>query len=243
MLSRRWALFAVAVAVLAYGCYLLGQWQFHRLTERKALNAQTVHNLDATPVPVDQVLKVGRPPAPSHEWRRIIVTGTYVQDKSIIVRYQTRDGEPGVDVVTPLRTRSGPAVLVDRGWLSSGNTGDSRPPVPPAPDGEVTVVGWVRSDATGDATQVTDRSVRAISSTAIAHVMPFPLYGGFVDAATMTPTPPHPLVKAELPDLSNGPHFFYGLQWWFFGALAVFGFFYLAYDERRKARAADPPPR
>ena len=46
-----------------------------------------------------------------------------------------------------------------------------------------------------------------------------------------------PLVPAELPDLGNGPHFFYGLQWWFFGLLAVFGFVYLAYDERKKLRA------
>ena len=47
-------------------------------------------------------------------------------------------------------------------------------------------------------------------------------------------------MKAELPDLGNGPHFFYGLQWWFFGLLAVFGFFYLAYDEwtRRGAQPA-----
>ena len=37
----------------------------------------------------------------------------------------------------------------------------------------------------------------------------------------------------ELPELDNGPHFFYGLQWWFFGVLAVFGFSYLLYDERR----------
>ncbi len=37
----------------------------------------------------------------------------------------------------------------------------------------------------------------------------------------------------ELPELGNGPHFFYGLQWWFFGVLAVFGFCYLAWDERR----------
>ena len=43
-----------------------------------------------------------------------------------------------------------------------------------------------------------------------------------------------PLEPAELPELNNGPHFFYGLQWWFFGVLAIFGFFYLAYDEWRK---------
>ena len=48
-------------------------------------------------------------------------------------------------------------------------------------------------------------------------------------------------MHAELPDLGNGPHFFYGLQWWFFGVLAVFGFFYLAYDERKKLRAPAEP--
>jgi len=43
--------------------------------------------------------------------------------------------------------------------------------------------------------------------------------------------------RTELPDdTSNGPHFFYGLQWWFFGALAVFGFFYLLWDEFRRRR-------
>ncbi|WP_246087087.1 hypothetical protein [Nocardioides humi] len=37
----------------------------------------------------------------------------------------------------------------------------------------------------------------------------------------------------ELPELGEGPHFFYGLQWWFFGVLAIGGFAYLAWDERR----------
>ena len=50
------------------------------------------------------------------------------------------------------------------------------------------------------------------------------------------PEAAEPLATAELPDLGNGPHFFYGLQWWFFGLLAVFGFCYLAYDEWRGPR-------
>ena len=36
--------------------------------------------------------------------------------------------------------------------------------------------------------------------------------------------------------MDEGPHFFYGLQWWFFGALAIFGFGYLMYDEWRGPR-------
>ncbi len=240
MVSRRWALFAVVVVVLAYGCYLLGQWQFHRLQDRETTNAQTRVNLRADPAPVDEVLRVGRAPAVRDEWRRVTATGTYVADASTVVRYQTRDGASGVDVVTPLRTDAGPALLVDRGWLQTGNSGADTVDAPAPPAGPVTVVGWVRADATGKAATVTDGSARAISSTEIGQTLDFPVYGGFVDVEKESPSPSTPLAHAELPDLGNGPHFFYGLQWWFFGVLAVFGFFYLAYDERKKLRT--PPP-
>jgi cytochrome oxidase assembly protein ShyY1 len=238
MVSRRWALFAVVVAVLTCSCYLLGQWQFHRLHDRKATNAQTRQNIRAAPAPVDDVLAAGRPARERDEWRRVIATGTYLQDRSVVVRYQTRDGASGVDVVTPLRTDQGPALLVDRGWMQTGNdvgTGTVTPPR--APVGRVTVVGWVRVDATGDAARVVDRSTRAVSSAEIGRALRLTVYGGFVDAQRETPPAARPLAVAELPDLGNGPHFFYGIQWWFFGALAVFGFFYLAYDERTKVRA------
>jgi cytochrome oxidase assembly protein ShyY1 len=244
MFSRRWALFAVTVVVLAYGCYLLGQWQFHRLHDRESTNVTTRTNLAASPVPVAEVLRPGRAPQVSDEWRRVTATGRYLADRSVVIRYQTRDGASGVDIVTPLQTSgrtSGRALLlVDRGWMKTENVGADQVDAPAPPAGEVTVVGWVRSDATGDAATVTDGSARAISSEEIARQLDGPVYGGFVDAATETPAAATALVHAELPDLGNGPHFFYGLQWWFFGVLAVFGFFYLAYDERKKLR--NPPP-
>ena len=238
LLSRRWLLFAVVVVVLAYGCYLLGRWQFHRLHDRKAENAVVRVNLQAPPLPVGQVLAPGREPSGRDEWRRVEATGTYEPAASVVIRYQTRDGAAGVDVVTPLRTAAGPLLLVDRGWLQTGNVGVDTVDAPAPPAGRVRVVGWVRADATGSAASVTDGSARAISSRRIAPTLDRPVYGGFVDAQSETPRPDTPLVKAELPDLGNGPHFFYGLQWWFFGVLAVFGFGYLAYDERRKARGA-----
>ncbi len=241
LFSRRWILFALTVAVLAYGAYWLGEWQFHRLEDRKERNAQTIHNLDQAAVPVDQVLAAGRPVAEEDEWRRVRATGTYLADQNIIVRYQTRDGASGVDVVTPLDTGSGaPLLLVDRGWVQTENAGNAAPPVPAPPPGEVTIEGWVRADATGDSTAVTDRSTRAVSSSAIADALDAAVYGGFVDVTSESPEPAEPLVHAEEPDLSEGPHFFYGLQWWFFGALAVFGFGYLAWDERRKLRTGSP---
>ena len=234
MLSRRWALFAVVVVVLAYGCYLLGRWQFHRLHDREAANSQIRLNLAEEPVPVGRVLSPGRPSPQEAEWRRVSATGTYLPAKTVVIRYQTRQGASGVDVVTPLRTTAGPLLLVDRGWMQTDNVGVDAVRTPAPPSGTVKVLGWVRADGTGDATTVTDRSARAVSSTAIAKILDGPVYGGFVDAERETPAPDTPLVKAERPDLGNGPHFFYGLQWWFFGVLAVFGFFYLAYDEWKR---------
>jgi cytochrome oxidase assembly protein ShyY1 len=243
LLSRRWLAFFLVVALGAWGAYLLGQWQFHRLEDRKESNHTTATNLAAPPVPIDRLMDVGSGPDEDDAWRRVTVHGTYDDAHSIVLKYQTRDGAPGIDVVTPLRTDEGAAVLVDRGWLGTDNTGGDRPELPPTADGRVTVTGYVRADATGDSTTVDDLATRAVSSERVAEVLPYPLYGGFLDLAEQAPRPTTELGPVELPDdTSEGPHFFYGLQWWFFGALAIFGFFFLMYDEWQRARTERTRP-
>lgn len=237
LLSRRWLLFAAAVTLLAYGAWWLGEWQFSRLEERRQRNEVTARNLTADPAPVEQVLAPGRPVDPDDEWRRVQAEGTYLPRETVVVRYQTHDGVAGVDVVTPLRVEpAGTLLLVNRGWLRTDNAGDAALDLPPPPSGPVSVVGWVRGDATGDAAAVTDGQTRAVSSRTIGPTLDAPTLGGFVDLVSEEPAPAERLVSAEPPDLGEGPHFFYGLQWWFFAALGVFGFGYLAWDERRKAR-------
>ena len=115
----------------------------------------------------------------------------------------------------------------------------------------MTITGWVRQNADGSAAEVVNASTRAVSSTQIEPAIGVPTYGGFVQLLTESPRPATPLTKADPPDLSNGPHFFYALQWWFFGILALFGYGYLAWEEatgraaRRRAPqpAQRPPPR
>jgi cytochrome oxidase assembly protein ShyY1 len=229
--------FFLVVVVLAYATWWLGRWQFHRLADRKDDNAVVERNEGASAAPVADVLAAGREVDEDDEWRVVTATGTYLTDETIVVRYRTREGSSGVDIVVPLQPADGPALLVDRGWLATANSGAVPDDVPDPPPGTVTVTGWVRSDASGDSTRVTDGSTRAISSTEIGRAIGVEVYGGFVDLRSEDPEPATPLAKAELPDLSNGPHFFYGLQWWFFGLLAVFGFCYLAYDEWRGPRS------
>jgi cytochrome oxidase assembly protein ShyY1 len=233
LFTRRWLLFLAAVGVLAYGCLWLGEWQFARLQDREERNEHAEANLAMDPVPVSQVMGPADGVAKAEEWSRVTMTGSYRPEDTIVVRYQTRDGIAGVDIVTPLVMSDGTGVLIDRGWLRTENVGDALAGAPTPPAGVVTVTGWARTNAEGDSTRVDDRSARAISSRAIGETVDYPLLEGFVDAETESPPASEELVRAELPDLGEGPHFFYGLQWWFFGLLALFGFGYLAYDERR----------
>ncbi|MCD4535238.1 SURF1 family protein [Nocardioides sp. cx-169] len=238
-MSRRWALFAAAIVVVASATWWLGQWQFDRLADRKERNEVVRANEGGAPTPVDEVLEPGGDVAEDHEWLIVTATGTYDTDDTVIVRYRTRDGRSGIDVVVPLVTSSGTALLVDRGWMPTANQGDAAlDDVPAPPSGEVTVTGWVRADGTGSSTAVTDRSTRAINSKAIGEALGRDVYGGFVELQSEdpAPAPATSLEQVELPELDNGPHFFYGLQWWFFGVLAIFGFFYLMYDEWRGSR-------
>ncbi|MFE6645453.1 SURF1 family protein [Nocardioides sp. NPDC057772] len=236
LLSRRWAGFTVFVLILAYGTWWLGQWQFDRLEDRKARNEIVRTNEHAEPVPVSDVLAEGTKVAEKDQWRRVTATGTYAVDDTIIWRYRTPDDAKGIDIVVPLVLSDGTAVLVDRGWLQTESQ-DEFDDLPAPPSGEVTITGWVRADGTGDSTDVAQvdgyHATRALSSTQVAKVLDEPLLTGWLHLDTESPEPATQLRKADLPELDNGPHFFYGLQWWFFGILAVAGFFYLMYDERR----------
>ncbi len=234
LLSRRWILFALAVGLLGYGTVWLGQWQFDRLEDRKASNSVVRTNEGLDPEPVSEVLSVAGKVSKNDEWRLVSATGTYAVEDTVVIRYRSRDGVPGVDAVVPLVLADGTALLVDRGFWPSKSRNVEPVQIPGPPEGSVDVTGWVRADGTGDSTQVDNRSARAISSVAIGEALQRQVFGGFVELASESPEPGESLARVELPELDNGPHFFYGLQWWFFTLLALFGFCYLAYDEWKR---------
>ncbi len=242
LLTPRWIGLLVVVLVLGFTCVRLSEWQFHRYQERKDSNALIRANLAAAPAPLQRLLSTSGEPSSDVQWQRVTVTGHYDADHQIAVLYRTRNGAPGVDVVTPFVTDAGPAVLVDRGWVPSPANGNLVQDLPPPAAGRVTLTGRVRVGSDGSSSQVTPSqgSVRAVSAEAIEAILPYPLYDGFLELTTESPASPHAPTKAGEPDLGGGPSFFYGFQWLFF-ALLFFGFWcYFAWAEYREQVTGRP---
>ena len=235
LLSVRWIGFAVFVIALAAVCTRLGFWQFHKLDLRLEQNKVVTRHLAAEPVDISDVVRPGDKVDESQEFTRVTATGTYDVEHQVTVKFTTRDGAPGVDVVTPLVLPSGDAVLVDRGWQQTSNTMET-PDVPAPPPAEVTIEGWLRPDngAGGDAVRPIDGQVRAISSTGMAEHVPHPLLSGYLNLRSEDPAPAEALEAEPRPELGQGPHFFYALQWWFFALLAVVGYVWFARAEAKE---------
>ena len=237
LFSVRWIGFFLFVVMCALLFTRLGFWQFHRLEHRLDRNEVIRAHEKAAPVPLESVLTPGEKVDDESEWTRVSATGSYDVTNQLTVKFSTRDGAPGVDVVTPLVLESGDAVLIDRGWMETSNTMD-KPVVPKPPPGEVTITGWMRqNNGTNEgANQLANGQVRAISSVALGKAVPYRLYDGYLNLRSESPKPATALAAEPEPELGQGPHLFYALQWWFFALLGVVGYVWFAVAEAKERR-------
>jgi cytochrome oxidase assembly protein ShyY1 len=218
----RWALLVVFVVVLGIAFVSLGNWQLDRLAQRKERNATTIANEQKPIQPYEQVFT--HQITDEDQWQRVEARGTFDAEHQFVVRYRSNGGADGYEVVTPLRTASG-AVLVDRGFIPL-ERGTRIPSVAPAPPtGEVTVVGHVRRNERGRraATAPAGNQVRLINSDAMAATLPYEIESGYIGLLTVQPEQQGGFQPIQLPDLSEGPHFWYAVQWFMFTAIGVAG--------------------
>ena len=87
------------------------------------------------------------------------------------------------------------------------------------------MIGHVRRNEHGRraATTPVDGQMRLINSDAIAPVLGYPLLNGYVGLIEVTPPQSGGFEPVELPEISEGPHFWYAMQWFGFTAVAVGG--------------------
>lgn len=234
MLNRRTILLTLGAFALAALCVRLGFWQWHRMEERKHEQAAIEAHLQADAVPVQALVRPGHAVAESDEWTRVRATGTFDPRRQVTVKFTTREGKAGADVVTPLVLPDGSALLVNRGWMPTENTNARPTDIPAPPRGPVTVEGWLRPDSQAGPNAVVpvDGQVRGVASHGLEPHVGRTLLPGFINmqrpaTAGLTPEPP--------PRVGHYLNFFYALQWWFFAGLALVGPFWFAREPHAKA--------
>lgn len=237
LLTRRWIGLALFVVALSALCVRLGFWQWHRMEHKQHQEALVRTHLSASPVPLDSLVRTGRPVPPDDEWTRVVVAGQFDVAHQVTVKFTTRDGLPGVDVVTPLVRADGSAVLINRGWMSAPNDAAQPANIPPPPTGKVTIEGWLRPDNGAERNAVVpyQGQVRAVASRGMREFVGRPVLPGFINQQS----PVADQLQAEpRPSIGHALNFFYALQWWFFSGLALLGYVWFARAERKDTQGS-----
>lgn len=215
---------AVLALVLAAGFTRLGIWQLSRLHDRRALNAELASRAVAPAVPISR-LPVDT--ANAH-YRRVSVEGAYDYANEIKLTLRSRDGSPGIDIVTPVRLPgTDTALMVVRGWVYApdGMTVDLnkwREPTRAEGHGFVETFPPARTGRNSSPTH--SNAYRWLDRAELERRFHYPLEPYYVVLTSLpadsgTNTPP----RLEVPPMDEGPHQSYAIQWFSFAAISIIG--------------------
>ncbi len=248
--ERAWLGALIGVVILSVVFVFLGRWQYHRHEARSVRNALVNTNYSAQPVTLSSLLPTVRdsPTAPlprTLEWRPVTTTGTYLTEKTVLLRNRPQNDQNGYNVLVPLRTAEGPILLINRGWIPAGSASAAEPDAIPAPpSGQVQVVSRLRpaEPATtrrapaGQANRIAVRQLAEALGPADARQV----VGAYGLLASETPRPAQTPQLSTKPDPGLGINYAYAVQWVAF-ALSGYVLFGVAMVREVRRRNGDEP--
>jgi surfeit locus 1 family protein len=216
-----WALFKSIIALLLIILCLWGsQWQYHRGVDRHARNAIIEKRIAQLPIELNTV----KGDLADYEWQSVVVAGTFNPDKQILLRNRYNDGKYGYEVLTLFTSSDNKSFWVDRGWVQAGATATTPPVVTALPSGEVSISGRLRLDSSlprGSFFALPGKGEGLVSELNAQSQLDTEKF--YIDLLSGSEKSLTPEVTAQLPELSDGPHMAYALQWIFFGGLVLYG--------------------
>lgn len=210
---------AIALLLIA-GCLWASQWQFQRGMDRQDRNQEIESQLQLTTIDLKEIDRNFA----NFEWRTVKTTGSFDSAKQILLKNRYFEGVYGYEVLTRFTASDGRSFWVDRGWVKAGKDATTAPVVTKAPLGEVSITARLRLDRSlpqgaffalpeSGGGMISKLNAQADSNSEGFYL---DLLSGSVPSLT-------PTVAAQVPELSDGPHLAYSLQWIFFAGLIIYG--------------------
>ena len=244
-LSPRWLGYLGLAVVFGIITSLFGLWQWDRRGEAVAEIERVEANYDAQPVSFEQLLPPGEQWSDDLRWRPVVVEGSYLTEHTVLVRTRPRLGAVGFEVLVPFRDQSGTVVLINRGWIPTGETRDEPDAIPVPPEGFITVEARAfAGEPTIPGRSAPSGQVATIHLPTLAEMtVPTLEQRAYLALSDESPrTSPMPLLLNR-PAPDEGPHLSYTFQWFLFGILGFIAWGYLLRDDYRRNTGAEATPK
>ena len=218
----------------------LGLWQYDRYHERVDFNEIVSSRIISQPKDLTEFLgdlRDDKLTASDLEWLNVSVSGTYLDEQSLLAVNRSQEGISGVDPLTPLSIDSGSTkqvVLVNRGFISQ------RTDTPKAPTGTVNIIARVRlsesrrfGELSDPTTGVLDEIINIDLKRLSAQIenLNTEVYLEVLDSQ---PQDSPVLARIADPVLSTGSHLSYTAQWFIFSLFVAAGWIIVV---RRKLKS------
>lgn len=233
-------LFAVLAVVF---CVVMGLWQmgaYDSRQEHERADQQSVPRVALT----NELWGRDQPFQSRLNHRPVTVDGEFAPAaEQLWVTDKEQGGRTGAWLLAPFVVdESGEALLVVRGW-APGTTSD----LPAVPTGPQTIDAVLEpGEATGAPYDPDRREIGSVRLPALTNELPFDLYSGFAISTTDTASgglelvpPPEPGDVSWTVGLRN---LAYAVQWWVFGAFALFMWWRMSAESVAAARARSDEP-
>ena len=213
------SLIALALIVL---CFISAQWQYNRGVDRHQRNFLIEENIAAPNISLENAAN----DLTKNEWRTVTTQGVFDASQTILLRNRYFEGKYGFEFLTLFTNSQGEKFWVDRGWIVAGKDALTAPVIPNTPAGNVEITGRLRLD-----TSLPRGSFFALPASGSGLISKWNAQnevvteGFYLDLLNGSTTELTPKVSAQLPELSDGPHMAYALQWFFFAGLVGYGRF------------------
>lgn len=214
-------------------CLSASQWQWNKGAKQTHINKIIRSNL-ASQDPLNSLTYPSKESAVNFQWRSISLTGGFSPDDQLLIRNRYFQGVYGFEVLQLFHTSQGD-IWVNRGWVKAGAAANTPPNIPVISSTATTILGRIRIE---DFSRQVQGSFFAQPSTGDATIQEIKRIGKsefnfYLDLLSSSDPKSQPLTTIDLPDLTNGPHYAYAIQWLAFATLILIGRIILFRESQR----------
>lgn len=225
LLRPRWIILTFLLASLIYLFIELSGWQFDRYHQRIDRNKDFVTAVAGVPIPIENVSQLNN----LKQWGKVSLSGQYLDAESKLVRKRYLKNSLGFWVLTPFQLTNKEIILVNRGWIPSANSSTSELAIPNSPTQQALIEGYLQpmekfkaNPADLPSNQINDINIEKFQGN---------IYPNFYVQIGKSNPAEKDIGIIYLPEVSNGPHLSYAIQWILFALLLPIGWYVLLKNE------------